>query len=121
MPDDSAIGQLLRSGQRSFSFEFFPPKSDAGFQQILLSDDLDELLPAPPQLRLGHLRRGRLHPPEDRRPDRAHLQNEIGIRSMAHLTCVGHTADEIGRSSTTSGAAGIRNVLALRGDPPAGR
>ena len=49
------------------------------------------------------------------------IQNEIGIRSMAHLTCVGHTADEIGSILDDLWKAGIRNVLALRGDPQAGQ
>ncbi len=51
----------------------------------------------------------------------ARIQNEIGIRSMAHLTCVGHTANEIGGVLDDLWNSGIRNVLALRGDPPAGQ
>src|SRR6185312_12518186 len=49
------------------------------------------------------------------------IQREIGIRSMAHLTCVGHAASEIGSILDDLWKAGIRNVLALRGDPQAGQ
>ncbi len=49
------------------------------------------------------------------------IQRDIGIRAMAHLTCVGHTADQIGSVLDDLWAGGIRNVLALRGDPQAGQ
>jgi methylenetetrahydrofolate reductase (NADPH) len=49
------------------------------------------------------------------------IQKQLGIRSMAHLTCVGHTADELGAILDELHAGGIRNVLCLRGDPPTGQ
>jgi methylenetetrahydrofolate reductase (NADPH) len=48
------------------------------------------------------------------------IQNEIGFNTLAHLTCVGHTRDEIGQILDQLWAAGVQNVLALRGDPPSG-
>jgi methylenetetrahydrofolate reductase (NADPH) len=49
------------------------------------------------------------------------IQNEIGIRSMAHLTCAGATQDDIGGFLDRLWDDGIRNVLALRGDPQPGQ
>ena len=57
--------------------------------------------------------------------DRTHqivtrIQSELGVTGMAHLTCVGATSDEIGDVVGRLEAAGVRNVLALRGDAPEG-
>ena len=57
--------------------------------------------------------------------DRTHavvtaIQDELGITGLAHLTCVGATAEEIGGVVSRLEKAGVRNVLALRGDPPEG-
>jgi methylenetetrahydrofolate reductase (NADPH) len=49
------------------------------------------------------------------------IQTELKIRSMAHLTCVGHTAEELGGILDDLWNAGIHNVLCLRGDPPVGQ
>lgn len=46
------------------------------------------------------------------------LQNEHGLETMAHLTCIGSTPDEIARFLDELAAAGVGNVLALRGDLP---
>src|SRR5687768_4756885 len=112
------IDQLLGKGQPLVSFEFFPPKSEAGFAQLYQTiEDLRPLQPSYVSVTYGaggSTRQKTVELVEK-------IQNEIGIRSMAHLTCVGHTADEIGSILDDLWRAGIVNVLALRGDPPAGQ
>ena len=49
-----------------------------------------------------------------------HMQRQLGLTTMAHLTCVNATRDEIGKIIEQARALGIRNILALRGDPPGG-
>jgi methylenetetrahydrofolate reductase (NADPH) len=112
------IDQLLGKGQPLVSFEFFPPKSEAGFAQLYQTiEDLRPLKPSYVSVTYGAGGSTRQKTVELV----GRIQNEIGIRSMAHLTCVGHTADEIGGILDELWEKGIRNVLALRGDPPAGQ
>jgi methylenetetrahydrofolate reductase (NADPH) len=112
------IDQLLNQGRPLVSFEFFPPKSEAGFAQLYQTiEDLRPLQPSYVSVTYGAGGSTRQKTVELV----GRIQNEIGIRSMAHLTCVGHTADEIGGILDELWNMGIRNVLALRGDPPAGQ
>lgn len=100
------------------SFEFFPPKDDEGFAALYRT--IDRLRPLQP----GYVSvtYGAGGSTRQKTVDLAgRIQNEIGIRSVAHLTCVGHTRDEIGGILDGLWDAGIRNVLALRGDPPKGQ
>jgi methylenetetrahydrofolate reductase (NADPH) len=112
------IDEVLRRGRPTISFEFFPPKNEQGFN--LLYQAIEDLRPLKPSYVSvtygagGSTRQKTVELVEK-------IQNEIGIRSMAHLTCVGHTADEIGSILDDLWKAGIVNVLALRGDPPAGQ
>jgi methylenetetrahydrofolate reductase (NADPH) len=100
------------------SFEFFPPKNDAGFQALYRTiDDLHPLRPSYVSVTYGA--GGSTRQKTVQLVER--IQTGLKIRSMAHLTCVGHTADEIGGILDDLWRAGIRNVLALRGDPPAGQ
>jgi methylenetetrahydrofolate reductase (NADPH) len=117
MPDHSAIGQLLRSGEHSFSFEFFPPK-DAGGEEVLWRS-ISELEPLRPTFvsvtyGAGGTTRERTVAITRR------IAEETSLLPMAHLTCVGHTAAELRTIVDDLRRAGIRNVLALRGDPPGG-
>jgi len=112
------IDQILGRGKPAVSFEFFPPKNEAGFKQLYQTiEDLRPLRPSYVSVTYGaggSTREKTVELVEK-------IQTEIGIRSMAHLTCVGHTADEIGGILDDLWRVGIRNVLALRGDPPAGQ
>ena len=112
------IDQILGLGKPGVSFEFFPPKTEAGFAQLFKT--IDELHPLhPTYVSVTYGAGGSTREKTVELVER--IQRELKIRSMAHLTCVGHTADEIAKILDDLWAAGIRNVLALRGDPPAGQ
>jgi methylenetetrahydrofolate reductase (NADPH) len=113
------IDQVLRESDKpAVSFEFFPPKTDAGFASLFAT--IDELKPlAPTYVSVTYGAGGSTREKTVDLVER--IQNQLTIRAMAHLTCVGHTADEIGQILDDLWTCGIRNVLALRGDPPAGQ
>jgi len=111
------IDTLLGRGLPTLSFEFFPPKSDEGFAALYKT--IDELKPLQPSFvsvtyGAGGSTRAKTVELTEK------VQSSLGIRAMSHLTCVGHTQDEIGSILDDLWEKGIRNVLALRGDPPAG-
>ena len=111
------IGELLARGGRSFSFEFFPPKDEAGEEVLWRS--ISELEPLRPTFvsvtyGAGGTTRDRTVAITGR------IARETSMVPMAHLTCVGHTTEEIDRILDSLHEAGVRNVLALRGDPPGG-
>jgi methylenetetrahydrofolate reductase (NADPH) len=112
------IDQVLNRGRPSISFEFFPPKNDAGFQALYKAiDELHPLHPSYVSVTYGAGGSTRQKTVELV----TKIQNDLKIRAMAHLTCVGHTADEIGGILDELWRSGIVNVLALRGDPPQGQ
>ena len=111
------IGDLLRQGGRSFSFEFFPPKDEAGEEVLWRS--ISELEPLRPTFvsvtyGAGGTTRDRTIAITER------IARETSMLPMAHLTCVGHTTEELTRILNELIDSGVRNVLALRGDPPGG-
>jgi methylenetetrahydrofolate reductase (NADPH) len=119
MTEDRApsIGNLLRRGERSFSFEFFPPKDEEG--ERILWRSISELEPLRPTFvsvtyGAGGNTRDRTIAITGR------IASETSLLPMAHLTCVGHTTDEIAKILGQLEDAGVGNVLALRGDPPGG-
>jgi methylenetetrahydrofolate reductase (NADPH) len=111
------IGALLRGGERSFSFEFFPPKDDEGERILWQSiSDLEHLRPTFVSVTYGAGGTTRDRTVAITR----RIARETSMLPMAHLTCVGHTTAELTEIVRQITEAGIRNVLALRGDPPGG-
>jgi methylenetetrahydrofolate reductase (NADPH) len=111
------ISDILKSGRRTVSFEFFPPKDDLGFWD--LRKTIEQLKPLSPTFVSvtygagGSTRRKTVELVK-------RIRSDIGIEAMAHLTCVGATREEIQGVLDELAAAGLENVLALRGDPPQG-
>jgi len=111
------IGDLVREGERSFSFEFFPPRDEAGEEQLWQA--IRELEPARPTfVSVTYGAGGSTRDKTVRVTGR--IAAETSVTAMAHLTCVGHTRTELVRILDSYAAAGIRNVMVLRGDPEAG-
>jgi len=105
-------------GEPVFSFEFFPPKNDAGVASLF--ETLRALRPLGPSFvsvtwGAGGSSRGRTLEMVTR------IKRETEIEAMAHLTCVGVSRQELAEQLAVICDAGIVNVLALRGDPPRGQ
>jgi methylenetetrahydrofolate reductase (NADPH) len=111
------ISQLFAAQRPIFSFEFFPPKDDAATEALLgVARHLQELQPDFVSVTYGAGGSTRARTLEVV----TRIKREIGIEAMAHLTCVGHSKDEIHGLLDELASKGVENVLALRGDPPKG-
>ncbi|HEX3392771.1 MAG TPA: methylenetetrahydrofolate reductase [Solirubrobacteraceae bacterium] len=112
------INELLAAGEPVFSFEFFPPKTEQGERNLY--EALAELRTLEPSFvsvtyGAGGSTRSKTIEIVGR------IKQDYGLEAMAHFTCVGATVPELRATLDQMGAAGIDNVLALRGDPPAGQ
>ncbi len=111
------IDEILATPEPTFSVEFFPPKTEEGTEQLYATAR------AMAELELdyasvtygagGSTREGTVE------ITRA-LKNEVGLETMAHLSCVGETKEGLSATLDRIAEAGIENVFALRGDPPRG-
>ncbi len=112
------IKEYLAKKTPSISFEFFPPKTDEGFRNLMETvSQLKQLNPAYVSITYGAGGSTRQKTVELV----SKIKKETGIESAAHLTCVGHTKDEIKNVLEELAQAGIENIIALRGDPPKGQ
>src|SRR5947209_3730257 len=113
------IDEFLESADGpSFSFEFFPPKTEEGERNLLQTlSDLRELEPNFVSVTYGAGGSTRERTVELTK----WIKQELGMEAMAHLTCVGASVDEVSAVLDDIAEAGIDNVLALRGDPPRGQ
>ncbi len=112
------IDELFTAGRPVFSFEFFPPKTDAGERNLL--DALEALGPQQPDY--VSVTYGAGGSTRDKTIDIVkRIKGDFGMEAMAHLTCVNATVDELRHTLDEMAEAGIENVLALRGDPPRGQ
>ncbi len=112
------IIDTLRAGNQTVSFEFFPPKDDAGFDELYKSIvSLKSLNPSHVSVTYGAGGSTRQKTVELVKK----IKHEIGIEALAHLTCVGADRTEIVSVLDELKASGIENILALRGDPPHGK
>jgi methylenetetrahydrofolate reductase (NADPH) len=111
------IASLLAREKPVFSFEFFPPKTEAGDRALLATiSELKTLAPDYVSVTYGAGGSTRDRTVELVR----YIKNDLGIEAMAHLTCVGASREELSRVLDRLEQAGIENVIALRGDPPLG-
>ena len=105
-------------GEPVISFEFFPPKTVEG-DRALLEKTIPALMLLKPDFcsvtyGAGGSTRDKTLMIVDR------IQRQHGLTAMSHLTCVNSTAEQLGQVLDQARALGIKNSLALRGDPPGG-
>ena len=117
MTPDRPISELFAQRRPLRSLEFFPPKDDAGIAalrataaalQRMSPDFVSVTYGAGGGTRERSAQVGEI------------LRRDFGFTVMPHLTCVGHTRDELAAIADRHHAAGFRNIMALRGDPPKG-
>jgi methylenetetrahydrofolate reductase (NADPH) len=112
------IDEILTAGAPVFSFEFFPPKTEAGERNLYTAlAELRTLEPSFVSVTYGAGGSTREKTIEIVK----RIRDEYGLEAMAHFTCVGATVAELRNTLDEMERAGIDNVLALRGDPPAGQ
>ncbi len=115
------IDERIATGKGpSFSFEFFPPKTEAGTRN--LEEALSALSALDPTFVSVTYGAGGSPAEKVKTVDIvSHMKRDFGLEAMAHLTCVGATTEDLRETLNLMRDRGVENVLALRGDPPQGQ
>lgn len=112
------IGEIYQPGRFGLSFEIFPPKSTEG--DALLWDNVTRLARFKPDFISCTYGAG--GSTRDRTVDLCEtITSRFGVASTAHFTCLGGTRDELCAFLTRARDRGVANIMALRGDAPAGQ
>ncbi|WP_328467031.1 methylenetetrahydrofolate reductase [NAD(P)H] [Actinoplanes sp. NBC_00393] len=115
LPGTPSVGELIRGAAPTFSFEFFPPKTAEGERLLWQAiRELESLRPSFVSITYGA--GGTTRDTTVAVTER--VATETTLLPMAHLTAVNHSVAELRNVIGRLAGAGIRNVLALRGDPP---
>jgi methylenetetrahydrofolate reductase (NADPH) len=111
------ISDILAPDRPSFSFEFFPPRTAESWDDLFRTiRDLEPLAPSFVSVTYGAGGGTR----ELTHDLVLRIKRDTLIPPIPHLTCVGHTRDEVAAILHRYAAEGVMNILALRGDPPRG-
>ena len=109
------VVEILQRNEFSVSFEFFPPKTAASSEA--LKHHIQQLLPLSPSF--VSVTYGAGGTTQQLTKELVlQLQNESKLCIVSHLTCVGHSRDQLHQLLSEYRDAGIRNLMVLRGDPP---
>lgn len=105
----------LKEHKIHISFEVFPPKTDEGFEKVASAvDTMAQLEPAFISVTYG----AGGGTSKNTAKIASHIKNDLGVLSLAHLTCASSTKEEVRKVIHNLKEQGIENILALRGDIP---
>lgn len=109
------IREILKETTPHISFEVFPPKTDAAYESVLNATDKIAAL-HPSYISVTYGAGGGTS--ANTVNIAAHIRDDLGVESLAHLTCVSSTREHVHKVIWELKEKGIENILALRGDIP---